>query len=89
MAMERSRWRKLAKLMSDHVLGYVDGEEASTIVDGDRLPDHLWEDRRSSRPRFNGSAIIGALVNDLLHEVIVNERAFFYGSRQGQISRYG
>jgi hypothetical protein len=86
--MEGARRRELAELMSNHILCDIDGKEATAIVNSNRFPDHLGEDRGTSRPCLDGSTIVGALVDDLLDEMVVYERAFLYGSRQGQISRY-
>ena len=47
VAAERARRRELAQLVADHVLGDVDRHVAAPVVDGDRVADHLREDRES------------------------------------------
>ncbi|EPE82961.1 hypothetical protein LEP1GSC021_2485 [Leptospira noguchii str. 1993005606] len=42
---------------------------------------HIWEDRTSSGPGFERFLLIfGVQFSDLLHKMIIDERAFFYTS---------
>ena len=38
MTAEVTRWRKLAELVTDHILGYINRNELISVVYGDRLP---------------------------------------------------
>src|SRR5438128_5298956 len=50
MATEHPRRRELAELVADHLLADEDGHVLPAVVDSDRVPDHLGEDRRRPRP---------------------------------------
>src|SRR5207244_13605729 len=50
VAAEHPRRRELAELVHDHLLADEDGHVLTAVVDRDRVPDHLGEDRRGPRP---------------------------------------
>src|SRR6266508_3871023 len=50
VAFEGPRQGELAELVADHVLGDEDRHVRAAVVDGDRVADHLREDRRAARP---------------------------------------
>src|SRR6266511_1753091 len=64
MPAERPRRGELAELVADHLLGDEDGHVFTAVVDGDRVADHLREDRRGARPGANH--LLGARVVHLL-----------------------
>src|SRR5207344_2945555 len=47
---EGPRRRELAQLVADHRLRDKDRHVLAAVVDGDRVADHLGEDRRAARP---------------------------------------
>src|SRR5579864_7556032 len=53
VALERSRGREFAKLVADHLLGDVNGNELPPVVHGDRVPYHLGQDRGTPRPSLH------------------------------------
>src|SRR5207248_3474871 len=50
VAAERPRGGELAELVPDHLLRDEDRHVLAAVVDGDRVADHLREDRRRPRP---------------------------------------
>ena len=75
MTLEGARQRELAKLVADHVLGYVDRYVLLAVVHGDREPDELRRDRRAARPRLDRPLVVGrARRIDLLRQMVVDER---------------
>src|SRR5262249_50386283 len=69
MAAEEPSRGELAELVIDHVLGDVDRHVPATVVDADRVADHLGEDGAVARPRLDDAALTGAIQ---LHDVLVN-----------------
>src|SRR5439155_10036408 len=59
MRLERPRQSKFAKLVPDHVLRDIHGNMLLAVVDRDRQPDEIWRDRRTTRPRLDGSLVRG------------------------------
>ena len=51
VAAEGARRRELAELVADHRLGDEHGHVLAAVVDGDRVADHLGEDRRGRATR--------------------------------------
>jgi hypothetical protein len=82
MTSERPRYCKLAELMADHILGNQDGDVITTVMNGNRQTNHVRNDQRPSRPGFDRPPVIrrGSRTN-LLYQMVVNERSFFYRSR--------
>src|SRR5262245_16453562 len=50
VAAIRARRRELPEAVADHVLGDEHRDVAATVVDGDRVTDHLREDHARPRP---------------------------------------
>src|SRR5215216_1201184 len=50
MSPEGPRGSELAELVPDHLLRDEDRDVLAAVVDRDRVPDHLREDRRRARP---------------------------------------
>src|SRR5688572_5577308 len=48
VALERAGQRKLAELVSDHVLGDVHRHELPAVVDGDGVANHVRRDGRTT-----------------------------------------
>src|ERR671917_230588 len=68
--------RELAELVPDHRLGHEDRDVLAAVVDGDRVAEHVRDDRRTTRP--GPDDVLGALVVlgvHLLEQVVVDERA--------------
>src|SRR3954449_1750528 len=73
---EGARGRELAELVPDHRLGDEHRDVLAAVVHGDRVPEHVGDDRRAARPRADH--VLGALVVlgvHLLEQVVVDERA--------------
>src|SRR3954453_8679702 len=73
---ERARGRELAELVPDHRLGDEHRDVLAAVVDGDRVPEHVGDDRRTPRP--GADDVLGALVVLCVHlgeQVVVDERA--------------
>src|SRR3712207_351460 len=73
---ERPRGRELAELVPDHRLGHEDRDVLAAVVHGDRVPEHVGDDRRAPRP--GADDVLGALLVlgvRLLEQVVVDERA--------------
>src|ERR687889_2305385 len=67
---------ELAELVPDHRLGHEDRHVLAAVVDGDRVAEHVRDDRRTARPCPDH--VLGALVVlrvHLLEQVVVDERA--------------
>src|SRR5581483_1404435 len=75
MAAERPRRRELAELVPDHLLGDEHGHVLAAVVDGDRVRDHLREDRRGARPGAD-HVLLARLVHrlDPAHPPLLHER---------------
>src|SRR5512142_1988523 len=70
--------RKLAELVTHHVVGYGDGNELVAIVDGDGEADHLGDHGGAAGPGLDHALVHGRLGGlDLLLQVGVNEWALF------------
>src|SRR5690606_1367797 len=52
---------ELAQLVAHHRLGDVDRDVLATVVDGDRVPDHLGDDRGATRPGPDHALLPGAI----------------------------
>src|SRR6185312_12275162 len=77
MAVEGARRRKLAQLVTDHVLGHEDGDELVPVIDTEGQADELQEDRRATRPRLDDLvASAASCLLCLLQQIAVDERPF-------------
>src|SRR3954470_5906791 len=76
VALEGPRRGELAQLVPDHALGDEHRDVLATVVHGDRVPEHVRDDRRATRPRLDHVlAALVVLVVHLLEQVVVDERA--------------
>src|SRR5882757_606798 len=72
---ERARRRELAQLVAHHALGDEHRDVLAAVVHGDRVPEHVGDDRRAPRPGLDhslGIRVVGDV--DLLEQVVVDER---------------
>src|SRR5258708_39746973 len=77
VAAEVTGGRELAELVPDHVLADEHGDVLAAIVDRDRVPDHLGEDRRRACPGANHALVARHVeLGDLLRQLLVDVRAF-------------
>src|SRR6478735_5093953 len=75
VAAEQPRRRELAELVPDHLLGHEDRHVLAPVVDGDRVADHLREDRRGARPGADHPLVAGGVhLLDPLHQPLFHER---------------
>src|SRR5918995_3060581 len=71
---EGARGRELAELVPDHRLGHEDRDVLAAVVHGDRVSEHVGDDRRAPRP--GADDVLRALVVlgvHLLEQVVVHE----------------
>src|SRR6059058_2480193 len=75
VALERARRRELAELVPDHALGDEHRHVLAAVVHGDRVPEHVGNDRRATRPRLDHVLAAGVVRGvHLLEQVVVDER---------------
>src|SRR2546421_11714070 len=75
VAAEGARRGELAQLVPDHRLVDEDRHVPPAVVDGDRVPDHVREDRRVARPGADHPALVVRVEPpDLLAQARVDER---------------
>src|SRR6476646_9459395 len=77
MAAEGPRRCKLAQLVAHHLRGDEHGHVLTTVVDGDRVPDHVREDGGRARPCADHPLLV-LLVHrlDAAHQSRLDERPF-------------
>src|SRR3546814_17004169 len=81
VAGEGARRRELAQLMADHFLIDEDGDELAAVVDVERQPNELRQDRRPARPgldRCAGTWVLCGL--SLLQTAAFGQRTFQNGA---------
>src|SRR5437667_12683 len=79
---EGPRQRELPQLVADHRLGDVDGNVLAPVVDGDRVTDHVGDDRRPARPRLDDALLVLRVqLVDLPQQVLVDKRALLQAAR--------
>lgn len=61
MALERSGERKFTELVADHIFRNKYRNMLSTVMDGKRMPDHLREDGRTSRPSLDNTLFVARI----------------------------
>src|SRR5215472_15584475 len=77
VAAEVTGGRELAELVPDHVLADEHGNVLAAVVDRDRVPDHLGEDRRRPGPGADHPLVArGVQPCDLVREALVDVRPF-------------
>src|SRR5208282_3866214 len=75
VGLEGARERELAELVTDHVFRDVHRNVLLAIVDGDRQPDKIRRDRRTSRPGLDRSLVRGCPRRlDFRLQVVVDKR---------------
>src|SRR5262245_49765735 len=75
MTAKCPRRRELAQLVSDHLLADEDRHVLATVVDGDRVPDHVREHGRRARPRLERTLLPGGVhLLDAAHQPFLDER---------------
>src|SRR4051794_15382641 len=75
---------ELAEFVPDHRLGDEDRDVLAAVVHRNGVTEHRGNDHRSTRPRLDH--VLRALVVlrvDLLHQVVVDERALFEAAWHG------
>src|SRR5437870_4743308 len=71
---EGARRGELAELVPDHALSHEDRHVLAAVVHGDRVPEHVGDDRRAARPGLDHVlAVLVVLLVDLLEQVVVDE----------------
>src|SRR5688500_17822721 len=79
---EGARRSELAELVPDHRLRHEHGHVLAAVVHGDRVPEHVGDDRRAARPGLDD--VLGALVVlsvHLLQEAVVDEGTLLQTAR--------
>ena len=85
MALERTRERKFAELVADHVFVDVHRNVLTAVVDGDGQTNEFRKNRRTTRPGLERTLVAARLSGfDLLHEVPVDKRAFLQRARHSR-----
>src|SRR5579862_3514812 len=76
VSLEHPRRRKLAQLVSYHVLGNVHGDELLAVMHGQRMADEIGQNGRAARPGFH-HFLLALHVHGLhlLHQVVIHERS--------------
>src|SRR5262245_22388128 len=78
---EDPRRGKFAQLVADHVFLHEHTQELVAVVNLERVPDELRNDRARPSPGLDG--LLGAVLVQLAHlaeELLIHERAFFGAS---------
>src|ERR1700693_4181309 len=86
--LEQPRRRKLAELVTDHVLGDEHRDVLPAVVNRDRETDHVGNHHRAARPGLDRPAIV-LLHRDLhlLRQVQIHERTFLQRTRHAYFLR--
>jgi hypothetical protein len=76
MPLKESGRSKLTQLMPNHVFRYEDRNKFLSVMNRERMPDHIWNNRGPSRPGLNNLSIL-ILIHPLhfLEQMVVNECA--------------
>src|SRR5947209_16098138 len=75
VALEGPRRGELAELVPDHALGDEHRHVLAAVVHGDRVPEHVGDDRRAARPGLDHVLAALVVLNvHLLEQVVVDER---------------
>src|SRR5437867_164659 len=89
--LEDPGWRKLAEPVAHHVFRDEDRVEDFAVVHVERQSDEIRRDHRTARPGLDwrlGPRLFG--LRDLVGQMMVNERAFFYrSSHRAQVGDWG
>ena len=81
MSVKRPRGGELTKLVPDHVLRDVDGDELLAVVDGKRQAHSIGSDGRTPRPGLDYlfTFVLDGII-DFFAQMLVDERSLFNGS---------
>jgi len=87
MATESAGYRKLAKLVSNHIFCDKHRDMLPTVMYLYGKSNTIRRYHRATRPGFDGSLVIaGPGLLNLVHQMQVNKRAFLQTSRHVVIS---
>ena len=76
--LENSGRRKLAQLVTNHVLGHEDGNEGFAVVHIEGVANEVRRDRAAAGPGLDGFLCAGFVDPvDLVEELPLHKRAFF------------
>src|SRR5262245_7568312 len=82
MEPECPRGAELTELVTDHRFGHVHRDMLASVVHGDRVADHVGDDRGAARPGLDDPALAGRVLSvDLLEQVLVDERTLLETAR--------
>src|SRR3712207_3683283 len=82
VTLERAGQSELAELVPDHGLGDEHRVVLAPVVHGDRVPEHVGDDRRAPGPGLDDVLrVLLVLDFHLLDEVVVDERALLQAAR--------
>src|SRR5713101_3403131 len=77
VSFKDARGRKLAQLVSHHVLGDVHRNEFPAVVHGQSVADKLRQNSGAARPRPHHFLLVPVVhAGHLLHQVVIDERSF-------------
>jgi len=75
--LKHARGRKLAQLMTDHILGNENGIKRLSVMHQKRVTDKIWRHHRAPRPRFDRFLYARAVhLVDLLQKIQLDEGSF-------------
>jgi len=76
MPLKKPSRSKLSQLVPNHILRYEDRNEFLSVMNRERMSDHIWNDRGPPRPSLNDLSIL-ILIHPLhfLEQMVVNECA--------------
>jgi hypothetical protein len=81
MALERAGVGKFAKLVANHVFRDINRHMLLAVMHSDGKADEVGQNRRTPGPGFDRALVrTGASRLHLLHQVMIDERAFFDGT---------
>src|SRR5207244_4436288 len=90
VTLERPGQRELTELVPDHGLGHEHGYVLAPVVYGDRVPEHLGDDRRTPRPGLDDVLGVPLVLHfHLLEQVVVDERTLLQAARHCPIPASG
>jgi hypothetical protein len=82
--LEDPRRSELSKLMSNHILGHVDGNKDLTVMYTERMADEVGCNRGATGPSLD--RLLGAGLDrllDFLKQVVVDKETFLDGACHG------
>jgi hypothetical protein len=77
MPLKESGWSKLPQLVPNHVFRHEDRNKLLTVMDRERVSDHIWNHGGPPRPGLNNLSIF-VLIHPVhfLEQMVVDECAF-------------